>query len=100
VATPYIAAKLAIEHLNVLRIDILRGTRLVNQNGRWLTNLRVDCELFLRGTPDAANGFAELADNDGNSLDGEPHPPAGGVISGDGKPGGDFSTKFAVFIAA
>lgn len=98
VGTPYIAGKLVVEDARTFRIDLLRGTRLVNQDGRWRTNLRVDCEIFLRGTRDAANNFAELADAAGKGLDGEPKPPSGGVMSGDDNPGGDFTASFSLFI--
>jgi hypothetical protein len=99
VGTPYIAGMLKVEDPRTFRIDIVRGTRLVNQDGRWRTNLRVDCEIFLRGTRDAANNFDELADAAGKSLDGEPKPPSGGVMSGDGNPGGDFTASFSLFIS-
>lgn len=95
-STPFIAGKLTLEDAKTFRIDFEHGTRLINQDGRWRANLRVDCEIFLRGNPEAAG--AELADANGIALDGEPKLPAGGVMSGNNSPGGDFIATFTVFI--
>ena len=94
----YVAGKLVVEDAQTVRIDISRGTRLVNADGNWPMNIKVTCEIFLRGTMDAANNFPELADTAGQGLDGEPKPPSGGVISGNGSPGGDFTTTFSLLI--
>lgn len=95
----YIAGKLVVEDAQTFRIDIAHGTRVVNQDGRWPVNTKVACEIFLRGTADTVNNFPELADAAGIALDGEPKPPSGGVISGDGTAGGDFIASFVVAIA-
>lgn len=95
-STPYLAGKLTVEDVRTFRVDLEHGTRLINADGRWRTNLRVDCEIFLRGNADPLG--AELADANGKPLDGEPKPPAGGVISGDGSAGGDFAARFTVLI--
>lgn len=94
----YLAGKLVVEDSRTLRIDVARGTRLVNRNGGWLANRAIGCEIFLRGTAGAADNQPELADGSGNGLDGEPRPPFGGVMSGDGTAGGDFIASFTVFI--
>ena len=95
--TPFVPSKLTVEDPATFRLDLERGTRLIDENGRWrFPNFRVDCELFLRGSADGAR--PEIADAGGQALDGEPKPLTDGVISGDGAPGGDFSTKFTVFI--
>jgi hypothetical protein len=96
----FIAGTLKIEDPQTLRIDIARGTRLVNSDGQWLRGTKIECQIFLRGTRDAIAGFPELADTAGLGLDGEPKPPAGGVISGDGTAGGDFTTLFNITINA
>ena len=98
--TAYVAGTLVIEDPKTVRIDISRGTRLVNADGNWPMNIRVACEIFLRGTMDAANNFPELADSAGQGLDGEPKPPSGGVMSGDGTAGGDFTTTFSLHITS
>jgi hypothetical protein len=94
--TPFIASTLSVEDTNTFRLDFQRGTRLINQDGRWHVNFRVDCEIFLRGNAEASG--PELADANGVALDGEPRPPSGGVMSGNNIPGGDFTAKFTVFI--
>lgn len=96
--TSYIAAKLVQEDPQTVLIEILPETRLVNSDGRWRTNLRIHCDMLIRGDADPPNGLARLADRDGKALDGEPKPPAGGVMSGDGTPGGDFKAAFDLFI--
>jgi hypothetical protein len=54
--------------------------------------------LYLRGTaPAIAGQQPELTDVNSVSLDGEPIAPAGGFLSGDGNPGGDFTAAFTVF---
>jgi hypothetical protein len=95
-ATPFLAGKLTVEDARTFRVDLEHGTRLINADGRWRSNLRVDCEIFLRGTAETAG--PELADANGLALDGEPKPPAAGVMSGDGSAGGDFTAKFTVLI--
>jgi hypothetical protein len=97
--TKYVAGKLLFEDPRTLRIDILPGTRLVNQDSHWPVGTKVACEIFLRGDADAANSFPELGDAAGKALDGEPKPPAAGVMSGDGGAGGDFLASFVVAIA-
>jgi hypothetical protein len=94
--TPFIASKLSVEDPTTFRLDLQRGTRLINPDGRWPINFRVDCEIFLRGDAEAAG--PELADANGLALDGEPTPLSGGLISGNNIPGGDFTAKFTVFI--
>ena len=96
----FIAGTLKIEDAQTVRIDIARGTRLVNSDGEWMRGTKIECQIFLRGTRDAAAGFPELTDTAGLGLDGEPKPPSGGVISGDGTAGGDFTTLFTVSINA
>jgi hypothetical protein len=49
----------------------------------------------LRGR-DTATNRPGLADQFGQALDGEPIAPAGGVISGDGVAGGDFTLTFMI----
>jgi hypothetical protein len=94
--TPFIASKLSVEDATTFRLDFEQGTRLINQDGRWRANLRVDCEIFLRGNAEADG--PELADANGMALDGEPKPPSGGLMSGNDTPGGDFTANFTVFI--
>jgi hypothetical protein len=96
----FIAGTLKIEDPKTLRIDIARGTRLVNSDGQWMRGTKIECQIFLRGTRDAVAGFPELTDTAALGLDGEPKPPSGGVISGDGTAGGDFTTLFNVTISA
>lgn len=96
----FIGGTLKIEDAQTVRIDIARGTLLVNSDGRWLTGTKIECQIFLRGTRDVVAGFSELTDTAGLGLDGEPKPPSGGVISGDGTAGGDFATLFTVAINA
>lgn len=91
----YLPGTVTMEAPDTLRFDVLRGSRIVNADGQWpsgTTNFR----LVLRGTAQADK--PTLADLDGTSLDGDPSAPAGGVISGDGNPGGDFTAAFAVVI--
>ncbi|MCM5680495.1 hypothetical protein M8A51_13250 [Schlegelella sp. S2-27] len=91
----YLPGTVTMEAPDTLRFDVLRGSRIVNADGQWpsgTTNLR----LVLRGTAQA--GKPALADLDGTSLDGDPTAPAGGVISGDGAAGGDFTAAFAVVV--
>lgn len=95
----YIAGKLVVEDARTVRIDIARGTRVVNRLGRWPLNTKVACEIFLRANADAAHDLLGLGDSAGNALDGEPKPPSGGVISGDGTAGGDFIASFVVAVA-
>lgn len=94
--TPFVASKLSMEDTQAFRLNFEPGTRLINQDGRWPPGLRIDCEIFLRGTANADG--PELADVDGLALDGEPHPPAGGLLSGDDVAGGDFTAQFTVLI--
>jgi hypothetical protein len=94
----FIAGQLVHENARTVRIDIARGTRLVNADGRWPVNLKVPCEIFLRGKVDATAGFPELGDKSNQSLDGEPKAPSGGVMSGDGSAGGDFTASFVLRI--
>ena len=94
--TRYIAGRLEVEDGKTFRVDLARGTRLINQDGRWVRNQRIECEIFLRG--DAAPEGPELDDTNGLALDGNPHAPAGGLISGDGSAGGDFIARFIVHI--
>ncbi len=94
----YVAGKLVVEDPKTFRIDIARGTDLVKQDGSWPADIAIDCAVFLRGTEDAANKFPELADDAGRGLDGEPKPPSGGVMSGNGIAGGDFTAPFTVLI--
>jgi len=96
--TKHIAGKLTQEDPQTVRIDMERGTRLVNADGRWHTNLRIHCDMLIRGDADAANGLRRLDDQDGKAVDGEAKPPAGGVMSGNGTPGGDFKAAFDLFI--
>ena len=89
----YVPGTLTIEAPDTIRFDVVRGSRIVDQEGNWprgTSNYR----LVLRGTAQA--GHPTLADTGGASLDGEPIAPAGGVISGNGTAGGDFSADFAV----
>src|SRR5262249_50615503 len=44
--------------------------------------------LFLRGNDDFTHGRPAITDVSGNALDGEPTPPANGMISGNGSAGG------------
>lgn len=94
--TFFLAGTLTVEDARTFRIDLAHGTRLINADGRWRFNLRIDCQIYLRGDVDTAG--PELADAHGAALDGEPRAPAGGVISGDGSAGGDFLASFTVFI--
>lgn len=89
----YVPGTLTIESPDTIRFDPVRGSRIVDQNGNWpagTTNYRI----VLRGTAQA--GHPALADTGGSSLDGDPIAPAGGVMSGNGTAGGDFTADFAV----
>jgi hypothetical protein len=91
----YVPGDVVMEAPDTLRFTPLRNTRIVNRTGRWPTG-RANFVLFLRGTPLSTAGDGPLADQAGQALDGEPIGPAGGVISGDGNAGGDFTARFAV----
>jgi hypothetical protein len=90
---PYVPATLAIEAPDTIRIDMIRGTRIIDPDGNWPRGTTM-FTLLLRGTAQA--GKPALADTVGGSLDGDPITPAAGVISGNGTAGGDFSADFAV----
>jgi hypothetical protein len=92
----FVAGSIVIEDPQTVRFDVARGTRLVNERGDWLKGVTVPCELLIRGKADPANGTPSLLDANGKDLDGEPKAPAGGVMSGDGNAGGDFTSKFTV----
>lgn len=89
----YLPGTLQVEASDTLRFDVLPGSRIVNPDGVWPTGT-THFVIQLRGTAQA--GKPSLADLDGTSLDGDPISPAGGVISGDGTPGGDFTAPFSV----
>ena len=91
----YLPGTVKLEAPDTLRFDVLRGTRIVNADGRWPAGV-TNFVLALRGT--ALPAKPTLADSGGAPLDGEPVAPAGGVISGDGNAGGDFNAPFAVVI--
>jgi hypothetical protein len=95
IGMPFIPSKLFVEDATTFRLDLVRGSRLINQDGHWFSMIPVECEIFLRGDAEAAG--PELADANGVALDGEPKPLSGGLISGDGAPGGHFTTKFTLF---
>lgn len=94
--TRYIASKLATEDATTFRLDLERGTRLINQDGRWRTRVRIDCTIFLRGN--AADAGPQLLDANGVALDGEPKTLTAGLLSGDDAAGGDFAAMFSVLI--
>jgi hypothetical protein len=52
--------------------------------------------LTLHGVADPAIPRVALADSSGSALDGEPIAPAGGVMSGNDQPGGEFTLLFTV----
>jgi len=52
--------------------------------------------LVVHGDSDAAAGRHAMTDTAGKALDGEPIMPAGGAISGNGTPGGTFTSIFIV----
>jgi hypothetical protein len=89
----FVPGTLTIEAPDTIRFDVVRGSRIVNQNGNWPAGT-TSYRIVLRGTAQA--GHPALADTGGSSLDGDPIVPAGGVMSGNGTAGGDFSADFAV----
>jgi hypothetical protein len=89
----FVPGTLTIEAPDTIRFDVVRGSRIVDQNGNWpsgSTNYRI----ALRGTAQGAH--PAVTDAGGSALDGEPIAPAGGVMSGNGTAGGDFSADFTV----
>lgn len=94
--THYVPGKVVIETADTIRFDTIHGSTVINADGMWPNGLDVECRLLLRGTPYSANQRAEIDNQAGNALDGEPIAPAGGVMSGDGQAGGDFTLDFVV----
>jgi hypothetical protein len=90
---PYVPGALTIESPTTVRFDPTPDTPYAQANGAW-TKGRY--KIFLRGTEDVAKNQEALANTSGQALDGEPIAPAGGVMSGNGTVGGDFTTVFIV----
>lgn len=92
---PYVPGSLAIESDTTIRFTVTRGSPIVDAQGGWPGG-QTKYELRLRGNEDLPNNKPALIDQAGNPLDGEPISPIGGVLSGDGKAGGDFLATFSV----
>jgi hypothetical protein len=89
----FLPGRLVIEAPDTLRFDVVRGSAIVDAQGDWPPG-RTRYRILLRGTAQA--GRPALAQTGGGSLDGEPIAPTGGVISGSGAAGGDFTADFSV----
>ena len=93
-ALPYVPGTLVLEQPDTVRFDLALESpysRGANgwQKGRYL--------IVLCGTDDPNARRAAVVDAaNGHPLDGEASVPAGGLISGNGTPGGDFKTGFTV----
>ena len=81
----------ADEKTRVVRFDLSPESPYFRPNGGWQKGRY---QIFLRGN-EQTNQPA-LTDQADQALDGEAKAPAGGVMSGDGTAGGDFSTFFIV----
>ena len=91
----YVPGTLQIEGPDTLRFNFVRSSPIVDAQGFFPSGL-THYVLFLRGNDDPANNRPALNDAIGKPLDGEPITPAGGLLSGDTTPGGDFSAPFEV----
>ncbi len=91
----FVPGRVTLESADTLRFEPTPGTRIVDPNGQWPRG-RSRYELFLRGDGNNAGGQPALVDTGGFELDGEAATPSGGVLSGDGAPGGDFVAAFIV----
>jgi hypothetical protein len=89
----YVPGELEFIGNDTLIFRPLRGTRIVNQNGRWPTG-RTRFVLLARGDKGEQGARQPITRaSDSKPLDGEAVVPAG-VLSGDGTPGGDFKLAF------
>lgn len=93
-AIEYVPGTLKFEAPDTVRFDLVRGSRVVDEEGRWRRRGTTLCRIRLRGTAQANR--PALTETGGTSLDGEPIAPSGGLMSGQGTAGGDFSADFAV----
>lgn len=92
----YVPGTLKIEDARTIRFDLFPDSPYVRsgqgaigwQKGRYM--------LSLYGDDDAGANRRGIADTGGRGLDGEPAAPAGGVISGNGTPGGTFTLEFVI----
>jgi hypothetical protein len=90
----YVPGSLAIEAPDTLRWDLNPETPFYGRAYKGWQKGRL--RLTIYGDPDAAAGRLPMTNTANAALDGEPIAPAGGVMSGDGSPGGTFTTTFQV----
>jgi hypothetical protein len=88
----WLPGTLTIEAADTVRFDVINTTPPTAVLPPWPVG---PYQLALRGS-DAAANRPGLADKFGQALDGEPIAPTGGVISGDGVAGGDFTLTFMI----
>lgn len=90
----FVAGKLVVETPATLRFDLAevppysRGRDLGWEKGTY--------HILLAGADAAAQGRKALAETNGALLDGEAAAPGSGWLSGDGAPGGNFTTSFTI----
>jgi len=90
----YVPGTLVIESADTLRFDLGRESPFFEaQFGGWQKGA---LRMRVFGDDDAAIPRRAIADLAGTGLDGEPIVPVGGVMSGDGNAGGNFTFVFTV----
>jgi len=92
---PYLPGELKTEAPDIVRFVVIRGSRVVDREGRWPSGPS-SFRLFLRGMPPGRGERPPVSNAAGDALDGEPIAPDGTAISGDGTAGGDFELSFVV----
>jgi len=90
----YVPGTLTIEAPDTLRFDLNRESPFfAAQFSGWQKGT---LRMRVFGDDDAAIPRRAISDLGGVDLDGEPIVPAGGAMSGDGSPGGEFTFVFTV----
>ncbi len=90
----YVPGSLTIEAPDTLRWDLNPETPFYDRGYQGWQKGRLRLSIY--GDPDAATGRLPMNNTSGVALDGEPIAPAGGVMSGEGHPGGTFTLTFRV----
>lgn len=91
---PYVPGKLVALDATTLLFELnpespySRGVELGWQKGEY--------RLFLAGVAKPGAGRVPIEDLSAQALDGEPHAPSGGTLSGNNVAGGDFSLLFRI----
>jgi hypothetical protein len=89
----YVPGSIVVEGPDTVRFDLEPRSPYVLGSGGWQKGR---FRIVLRGTEDLAANREALADTGGAALDGEAIAPSGGLLSGNGAAGGDFSAFFEV----